>query len=617
MANKRDITYINRDFTSLKNNLINYTKTYFPDTYNDFTPSSPGMMFMEMAAYVGDVLSFYVDNQFQETFIQYARQTQNLYDLAYMMGYKPKATNAATVDLEIYQQVPYKVSASINVPDFDYALQIPANNPVTSVLSGSLQFLIQDKVNFAYSSSLDPTEVTVLEIDNISQKPIYFLLKKTRKAISATIKNTTFAFNTPIPFSTKVISDSNIIGILNITDATTGDKWYEVDYLSQDAVYESITNSNPNDPNFSVNENITNLLKIKQVQNRFATRFLNKTTLQVQFGSGNPNDTTEEIIPNPNNVGLGLPSEQSKLTTAFAPTNFIFTNTYGIAPSNNLNVEYIVGGGVTSNAPANTLKNLNTNNITFVKSQISDTNMAQEIFDTLLVTNPVAASGGSDGDDVNELRQNSLGSFQSQLRNVTFDDYVIRCLSLPSEYGTVSKVYATKPMASSQTLNTVDLYVLSYNNNKELTTASTTLKRNLNTYLSQFKMINDSIGIKDAFIINIGINFDIITLPSSNSDEVLLKCITALKNFFNIDKWQINQPIILKDIYVLLDQIQGVQTVKNIEIINQTGSSLGYSDYSYDIIGATSNNVVYPSLDPMIFELKYPNSDIQGKVVPF
>ena len=534
-----------------------------------------------------------------------------------MMGYKPKATNAATVDLEIYQQVPYKVSASINVPDFDYALQIPANNPVTSVLSGSLQFLIQDKVNFAYSSSLDPTEVTVLEIDNISQKPIYFLLKKTRKAISATIKNTTFAFNTPIPFSTKVISDSNIIGILNITDATTGDKWYEVDYLSQDAVYESITNSNPNDPNFSVNENITNLLKIKQVQNRFATRFLNKTTLQVQFGSGNPNDTTEEIIPNPNNVGLGLPSEQSKLTTAFAPTNFIFTNTYGIAPSNNLNVEYIVGGGVTSNAPANTLKNLNTNNITFVKSQISDTNMAQEIFDTLLVTNPVAASGGSDGDDVNELRQNSLGSFQSQLRNVTFDDYVIRCLSLPSEYGTVSKVYATKPMASSQTLNTVDLYVLSYNNNKELTTASTTLKRNLNTYLSQFKMINDSIGIKDAFIINIGINFDIITLPSSNSDEVLLKCITALKNFFNIDKWQINQPIILKDIYVLLDQIQGVQTVKNIEIINQTGSSLGYSDYSYDIIGATSNNVVYPSLDPMIFELKYPNSDIQGKVVPF
>jgi hypothetical protein len=615
MAIRRDIKYVDRDFTSLRNSLINYAKTYFPNTYNDFTPASPGMMFMEMAAYVGDVLSFYVDNQFQETFIQYSRQTQNLYDLAYMLGYKPKATNAATVDIELYQQLPATLSGSITVPDFSYALQVPANTTIASTLNASLQFLITDKTNFAFSSSMDPTEVTVYQ--TAGGVPTYYLIKKVRSAISATVKSTSFSFTSPVPFDSRNITDTNIIGILDITDSTTGDIWYEVDYLAQDSIFETLTNANPNDPNYLQNPDVANLLRLKSVQNRFATRFLDKSTLQIQFGSGNPSDTTEEIIPNPDNVGLGLPDNQSKLTTAYAPTNFIFTNTYGISPSNTtLVVRYLVGGGVESNAQANSLQTINTNNVTFINSSLANSNLAQQIFNTLLATNPNAASGGSDGDDINELRQNSLGSFQGQLRSVTFDDYVVRSLSLPSEYGTVAKVYATKPNASSRSISTVDLYVLSYNNNKQLVNASAGLKRNLNTYLSQYKMINDSIGIRDAFIINIGIDFEIITLPGSNSDEVLLKCITALRDIFNIDRWQINQPILLRTLFVTLDAIQGVQTVKAINIVNKTDSTLGYSNYSYDISAATANNVIYPSLDPMIFELKYPNTDIQGKVVP-
>jgi hypothetical protein len=615
MAIRRDIKYVDRDFTSLRNSLINYAKTYFPNTYTDFTPASPGMMFMEMAAYVGDVLSFYVDNQFQETFIQYSRQTQNLYDLAYMLGYKPKATNAATVDIELYQQLPATLSGSVTVPDFSYALQVPANTTVSSTLNSSLQFLITDKTNFAFSSSMDPTEVTVYQ--TAAGVPTYYLVKKIRSAISATVKSTSFSFTSPVPFDSRNITDTNIIGILDITDSTTGDKWYEVDYLAQDAIFETLTNANPNDPNYLQNPDVANLLRIKSVQNRFATRFLDKTTLQIQFGSGNPSDTTEEIIPNPDNVGLGLPDNQSKLTTAYAPTNFIFTNTYGISPSNTtLNVRYLVGGGVTANAQANVLQNIDTNNVTFINSSLANSNLAQQIFDTLLATNPNAASGGSDGDDINELRQNSLGSFQGQLRSVTFDDYVVRSLSLPSEYGTVAKVYATKPNAASRSISTVDLYVLSYNNDKQLVNASAGLKRNLNTYLSQYKMINDSIGIRDAFIINIGIDFEIITLPGSNSDEVLLKCIVALRDMFNIDKWQINQPILLRSLFVTLDAIEGVQTVKAINVVNKTDSTLGYSNYAYDISAATANNVIYPSLDPMIFELKYPNTDIQGKVVP-
>ena len=198
MASKKDIKYINRDFPSLKDSLISYAKTYFPNTYSDFTPSSPGMMFMEMAAYVGDVLSFYVDNQVQETFIQYARQTQNLYELAYLLGYKPRVTSAATVVFDVYQQVPATISASVAVPDYTYALQIPENTTVTSNLTSSLKFLIQDNIDFTVSSSLDPTEVTVYATAN--DAPTYYLLKKQRQAISATIKTQTNSFTVPVAF---------------------------------------------------------------------------------------------------------------------------------------------------------------------------------------------------------------------------------------------------------------------------------------------------------------------------------------------------------------------------------------------------------------------------------
>jgi hypothetical protein len=619
MASKKDIKYINRDFPSLKDSLISYAKTYFPNTYSDFSPSSPGMMFMEMAAYVGDVLSFYVDNQIQETFIQYARQTQNLYELAYLLGYKPRVTTAATVVFDIYQQVPATEVLGVVVPDYSYALQIPENTTVTSNVTSSLNFLIQDNLDFTFSSSLDPTEVTVYATAN--DAPTYFLLKKQRKGISATIKTQTNSFTVPVAFNSFNINDVNIIGILDITDSNN-EKWYEVDNLAQDSVFDSIKNTNTNEPNFSSETDVAYLLKVKQVAKRFATRFLNKTTLQVQFGAGNPTDTTEVIIPNPNNVGIGLPSEKSKLTTAYSPTNFIFTNTYGIAPANTtLTTRYLIGGGVESNAQANSVTVVDTTNIRFVNSTIANTSLANQIFNSLLVTNPEAADGGSDGDNINEIRQNSLGNFQNQLRTVTFDDYVVRALSLPSNYGNIAKVYAAQQKISDLLLGEIpsvlDLYVLSYNVNKQLTQASNALKQNLATYLSEYRIINDNINIKDAYIINIGVNVDIITLPNYNNDEVLLKCITAMRDYFNIENWQINQPIILRDINVILDRIEGVQTVKNVSIINKVGVSNGYSDFSYDISAATNNNVIYPSLDPMIFEVKYPNTDIQAKVVPF
>jgi len=616
MAVNKNIKYINKSFGEYRASLIDYAKTYFPTTYNDFSPASPGMMFMEMAAYVGDVLSFYLDNQVQENYLQFARQSNNLFELAYMFGYKPNVTGVAIVDIDIYQKVPAKISAGSYMPDFDYALYIAPNSTVSN--TSNVSFLVQDPIDFTVSSSGDPTDITIFEI--AGGNPQSFLLKKTRKAISATINTTTFSFNSPIKFNTVTINANNLIGILDCTD-TEGNNWYEVDHLGQEMIYDNIKNTNTNDPNLSQGGNDTPyLLKLKKVQYRFTTRLRNSNILQLQFGAGTTSDSDEEIIPNPDNVGIGLPFEQDKLTTAYSPSNFLYTKTYGIAPSNTtLTFRYLTGGGVTSNVDSNTLTTLN-GTVNFLNPNLSNTALANNIFSSLAITNPTAASGGGDGDSIEEIRQNSSANFASQQRNVTQDDYLVRSLAMPSKYGEVAKAYVepTKAQSTSsgESMGILDLYILTYDINKKLTQASLALKQNLVTYLSQYRMINDAVNIKDGFIINIGVNFDIIILPNFNSNQVLTNCITALQTYFAIENWQINQPIILRNLYILLDRVEGVQTVKNIEITNFVGANLGYSDYAYDILGATKNNVIYPSLDPMIFEVKYPNADIQGRVVP-
>ena len=616
MAIKRDIKYVNKDFSTLRASLIDYAKTYFPTTYNDFSPSSPGMMFMEMAAYVGDVMSFYLDNQIQETYLQYARQTDNLFELAYMFGYKPNVTGVATTTIDFYQQIPSKLSASAYIPDFDYALLIGESAVVSSTSNNEVKFLVQDSVDFSVSSSQDPTEVTIFQ--TAGSNPVSYLLKKSRQAISATINSVSYTFTTPVQFDTKLLTADNIVGILDAVDSD-GNNWYEVDYLAQDAIYTGIKNTNPNDPNRSRdNADTPYILQLQQVQRRFATRFLDSGSLQIQFGSGTATDTDENIVPNPNNVGLGLPFQQSKLTTAYSPTNFIFTKTYGIAPSNTtITLRYLTGGGVGANVSSNDLTTI-TGNINFLNPNLNATT-ANTYRASLAVNNPQAADGGQDGDSIEEIRQNTISNYQTQLRNVTQDDYLVRALSMPSRYGVIAKAYIEQTKVTNlepgEIPSTLDLYVLTYNKNKHLVTASNALKQNLNTYLSQYRVIGDSVRIKDAFVVNIGVNFDITVAPNYNSNEVILTALTTVREYFNINNWQVNQPIQLKTLSLLIDNVDGVQTVKNVEIVNLTGEALGYSTYSYDTRGATVDNVVYPSIDPMIFEVKYPDVDIKGRVV--
>jgi len=611
---KRDIKYLNRDFSEFRSKLIDFSQTYFPNTYNDFSPSSLGIMFIEQAAYVGDVLNFYLDNQIQENFIQFARQKNNIYELAYMFGYKPKTTGVAQVDIDVYQQLPAITSGSSVLPDYTYSVTLPQNSQVVSTAGDA--FLIEDKVDFSVSSSSSPTEVTVYQVS--SNQPEYFLLKKTVKAISSRIKTTTFTFGSPSPFQTVNISDSNIVKILDVVDSDNN-IWYEVDHLAQEMVYDSIKNTNENDPNNNLNSGeVPYLLRLKKVQRRFATRFISENLLQLQFGVGDSSNNDEEITPNSNNVGLGLPFNQNKLTEAYSPLNFLFTNTYGISPSNTtLTVRYLVGGGVSSNVAANTLTTLSTST-QFNNNNLNPT-LANYIQNSISVNNPLAARGGKGPDTLEEIRQNTLAKIASQNRSVTAEDYLIRALSMPSIYGSVSKAYIEKPKLTDNqvsTIETLNLWILTKNSQNYLVSSNNTVKKNLRTYLSQNRIIGDSIEIRDAFVINIGVEFEIIVLPEFNNNDILINCIGEIQTYFDIDNWQINQPILLRDLYVLLDRVRGVQTVKNIKILNKAGFTSGYSEYEYDIEAATLNQVVYPSLDPSIFEIRYPNRDIKGKVVP-
>ena len=606
----KDITYINKDFNNIRSQLINFSQTYFPNTYTDFSPASPGMMFIEQAAYVSDVLSFYLDNQIQETYLQYARNLDNLYDLAYMFSYKPKTTGLAIVDVDFYQQIPAKTVGSETVPDFNYALRVLENTSVSS--DNGVTFITQEPIDFTVSSSSDPTTLSIAQVNN--GEPTYYLLKKTRKAVSGNILSKSYSLGAYQEFPTIELTGNNLANILSITDSDNNE-YYEVDYLAQDLVYDGIRNTNVNDPNNYLNTDAPYILKTKSTNRRFITRFLNNQTLQIQFGSGKPLQIDEEVTPNPDNVGLGLPFGENKLTTAYSPTNFIFTNTYGTAPSNTtLLVKYLAGGGTSANIDANALIQIDTSTVQFLNGDITNTPTADFVFNSIAVNNPIAASGGGDGDTIDEIRQNSLSNFNTQQRNVTADDYLIRALSMPPKFGVVAKAFTTK--ASIQDPDTIlDLYILTQDINTKLTKSSSTIKQNLRSYLSQYRMIGDTVNIKDAFIVNIGVEFDIITLPNFNNNEILAKCITAIQDYFVTDKWQINQPIVIRNLTIILDKIDGVQTVANLQIINKAGTSSGYSEYAYSIPSATQGGVVYPSLDPSIFEVKYPNEDIKGRIV--
>ena len=369
--------------------------------------------------------------------------------------------------------------------------------------------------------------------------------------------------------------------------------------------------------------------------------------MTIEFGAGTDKMDDEVIIPNLNNVGRLLSTQQS-FEVAYDPSNFLKTKSYGEAPSNTtLTVQYYVGGGISSNVSSNTLNNISLINFEDQSEYLTaqESTILNTIRSSIRVNNPDPALGGKNAESTDEIRLNSLAYFSAQNRAVTREDYVVRAYSMPNKFGSVAKAFVTpdgildsmtqlsliksldeqptkvSPSGLTQVYGevnnpfAVNMYVLSYDKDKHLVSPNELIMKNLRTYLGQYKMLTDGVNITNAFIINIGVDLEISVFQNYNKIDVLSNSIRSVKEFFDIDKWQISQPIELGDLELEIAKINGVKSVTNLRVYNKTIEDGNYSSNVYDMDSATFNKVVYPSMDPSIFELKFPTRDIVGRVV--
>jgi hypothetical protein len=663
----KDIKYLNKDFASFRANLIEFAKNYFPKTYSDFNESSPGMMFIEMASYVGDVLSYYTDDTLKESLMPYAEDIQSVIALSQFLGYKPKVTSPAISTLSVYQLVPSIGTGINNEPDSKFYLRIKEGMSVSST-KNNVEFITTDVVDFSDESG---REITIYERDLNTGEATFYLVKKYVQVISATRQIKEVDFSNYESFQTINLDETDIIQIADVRDSNNN-KWYEVPYLAQEMIFLDYPNIEANDPDlYQFKSTVPYILKTIKTPKRFTVKINENGTTTIQFGAGDPTASDEQLIPNLKNVGLGLPNSISRLEESFDPTNFLKTKTYGTSPANTtITVKYYTGGGVNSNVPSGELTKINgiefeENTTLFNAAQRAIYNSAKN---SIAVDNEVPAVGGRGSETIEEIRQNALANFGAQNRAVTAKDYQIRALSMPTRFGSVAKAYAVadgtldnnspasilaspnhlqeftdlvmsfvnKPdnqepsqatikdditrFLIGKTANeneknnpfAINLYLLGYDVNGHLTNLNRAVKENLKTYFNEYRILTDGININDGFVINIGLEFEIIVYPNYNKNEILTKAIIELKEYFNVDNWQFNQTINLSEVELLLANIEGVQSVPMIKVTNKCGGQ--YSPNSYNITAATKDKIVYPSLDPSVFEIKFPDADIKGRV---
>jgi len=650
-SSRREIKYLNRDFSSFKASLIEYSKTYFPRTYKDFSEASPGMMFIEMASYIGDVLSYYTDYQFKESLMPFAEERKNVLALANYLGYKTKPTKSSTTNIDLYQLIPsIKDSNNNYIPDNNYALKIREYMEVSN--ESGVNFITTDPIDFSLDSKFSPREVTVYSRDNYGV-PQFFLLKKSAKVIAGKITTKSFTVGTSVPFYKISLSELNVVDIIDVRDSDNN-KWYEVDYLAQDLIFTETENTDfTNNTYVQYSSEVPKLIKSLKTSRKFVVNVTANNVTYLEFGAGTDATSDEVIYPNSELVGVGL-QNISNLNLNYDTSKLLNSETLGQAPSNTvLTVQYLVGGGLLSNSPSDTIKNISS--VTYLNDTTgltpSQNSLLTTVKNSLRISNPNPAVGGQNEESVEEIRQNALANFGSQNRTVTVDDYVSRVYSIPPRFGSIAKVMVIPnsdlSISTNQTLLngfvnnenqttlinnslennfrkvnfdvsnpfSLNLYVLSYNSNKNLTQTNEALVYNIRQYLQKYKIISDSVNIIDGYIINVGIDFKIVVYNNFNKKEVLDQCLQKSKDFFNIDKWYFNQPINTNQFELELAKVEGVQSVAEVNLKNLTQNDGDYSPHEYNLSEATHNKIIYPSLDPSVFEVKYPDNDIRGAVI--
>lgn len=616
---KKDVKYLNKDFAQLKKSLVDFAKVYYPNTYKDFNEASVGMMFIEMAAYVGDVLSYYVDYQFKESMLVNSEERQNIIDSARSLGYRVKVSTPSVTSLDVYQLVPSKTDANGEiVPDLAYAQIIKPG--MTAVSDNGVSFITNFPVDFTVDTKNDPLEISVYQ-RNSSGQPEFYVLKKTVVASAGQIITKTVTVSDPTSFYRFELAETNVVGIMDMYDSD-GNRWYETEYLAQDMVPIDSENIFKNDMVMSKYRDTTPfLIKFLKTSRRFVTGTNSDDTTFIEFGAGTNVKDDEIIIPNVNTV-----SNQSLFRTenvSYDPANFLSSKSYGQAPANTtLTIRYVVGGGVASNVNANSITNVTS--VEFFGDITELPNLEQNLTSTvrrsIKVNNSIPAVGGMGSESNDSIRTNALANHSAQNRAVTQQDYIVRSYAMPSKYGSIAKAYAI----ADQTVDTsktnynpfaVNLYILCYNSQKKLITSNIAIQENLKTYLNQYRMLTDSVNIIDGYIINIGVDFGIIVYKNYNKRDVLTNCLTTVQAYFNIDNAQFCQPINLSRLELEISRVDGVQSVNYLKLKNLTVRDGDYSPYEYNIQSATVDKIIYPSLDPSVFEVKYPTKDIVGKVL--
>jgi len=587
------IKYTSRDFDSIKRDLVEYAKRYYPDTYKDFSEASFGAMMLDMTAYVGDILSFYLDYQANEGFLQTATEYDNIVKMAKQMGYKFKSTGSSTGIASLFITIP---ATNAGTPDTRY-MPILKKGSIFSSSEGA-SFVLIDDVDFS-----DSDNEVVVSTTNDFGNPTYYAVRAYGRVISG-ISNTEVKTVGEFQKFRRIKLDSrNITEIISVMD-TEGHQYYEVEHLSQNVVYIPVKNRATD------STKVPELIKPFVVPRRYTVENTRLATF-LQFGYGSTSELTSESLVDPAQIVLNIHGREHITDTSFDPTKLTTTDKFGVSPTNTtLTISYRVNDSDNVNVAAESLTSVVSPIIQF-ENQSDLTAASMDIVEASLeCTNEEPIIGDVSLPDTQELKHRIRNHFFSQNRAVTRQDYKSLIYNMPSKFGAVERCQILQDKNSFR--RNLNLYVISKNNDNQLIKSTSSLKNNIRTWLSGYKMMNDTIDILDARILNLGIEYSIKVENNFSQFAVLEACNTIIRNLYNATP-EIGQPIYVTDVYKILNSVPGVLDVVDVQIVNKIGTN--YSDVFYDIDTNLSSDgrILYVPKDHIV-EFKFPALDIRGAV---
>ncbi len=590
----RLIKYLNLGYSEFVRDLTDFSKIYFPKTSKDLSDASSAQMMIEQASFIGDILSHYIEDRFANSNLNTAKDIEQIFNLARFLGYPLQGPPPARGVCNFYCTVPATTGSNGNyTPDMRYAInfknvQLQNNNGIV--------FEALDDVNFIRVNISSSAEARV-SAQNQAGFPTHYVLKTSAEVIGAKTVSQTTTVGDYKAFREVELSEPNVVDVLSVIDSD-GDHWYEVSALAQEAIFEGITSVE------SDNDTVPYLLKIKTVPKRFIKK-INPTSgkTSLVFGTGKAVDVGTPFVPDPADLAIDLKGKLNFAPIAIDPQNFLKTKTLGLAPYNTtLTIKARVGGGKITNTAVNSL-----NSIISKEADFNSTNLSVSELNNTLSSfssrNLDPVLGGDEAETPKEIQQNASAFFSAQMRLNTREDYIARCLSLPSKFGKIFRVYAT---TNSNPNGGVQIHVVAKNASDQLIAPTINLKKNLKQYLSLFTRLNQGIDILDGKIINLGLDYSIVVQPGYNKTEVKMNTLRKVKEFFDVNRWQLSQPIILDDVRVLIKETEGVLSIAELTFKNKNNiiDGVSYSQEVFDVAGFTKNGILFCP-NNAIFEIRY------------